>query len=123
AGLAYVTGYTIVGTDGDDQTRARPFAFLQSGIRVILFAVIAVAPFIAAGFTALVHGITGGNTVRIAHIDYDAVGYNFVLLLSAVIAVWLGVVSYQHMDDRRGVPLPADLAAALPGQAVTPVPG
>src|SRR5215831_9302034 len=54
AGIAYVTGYTIVGTEVDDETRGRTFAFLQSGIRVILFAVIAVAPFIAAGFTALV---------------------------------------------------------------------
>jgi len=122
AGIAYVTGYTIVGTEVDDQTRGRTFAFLQSGIRVILFAVIAVAPFIAAGFTALVHSISGGNTVRIAHINYDAVGYNFVLLLSAVIAVWLGVVSYQQMDDRRGVPLRADLIAAFRGEPFTPVP-
>jgi dTMP kinase len=123
AGIAYVTGYTIVGIEVDDQTRGRTFAFLQSGIRVILFAVIAVAPFIAAGFTALVHSTTGGNTLRIAHIDYDAVGYNFVLLLSAVIAVWLGVVSYQQMDDRRGVPLRADLVAALRGESFVPVPG
>ena len=56
AGIAYVTGYTIVGTEVDDETRGRTFAFLQSGIRVILFAVIAVAPLLAAGFTALVHG-------------------------------------------------------------------
>src|SRR5215831_8621470 len=123
AGIAYVTGYTIVGIEVDDQTRGRTFAFLQSGIRVILFAVIAVAPFIAAGFTALVHTATGGNTLRIAHIDYNAVGYNFVLLLSAVIAVWLGVVSYQQMDDRRGVPLRADLIAALRGEPFVPVPG
>jgi dTMP kinase len=122
AGIAYVTGYTIVGTEVDDQTRGRTFAFLQSGIRVILFAVIAVAPFIAAGFTALVHGITGGNTLRVAHIDYEAVGYNFVLLLSAVIAVWLGVVSYQQMDDRRGVPLRTDLVAVLRGEPFIPVP-
>jgi dTMP kinase len=123
AGIAYVTGYTIVGTEVDDETRGRTFAFLQSGIRVILFAVIAVAPFIAAGFTALVHSTTGANTLRIAHIDYNAVGYNFVLLLSAVIAVWLGVVSYQQMDDRRGVPLRADLIAALRGGPFVPVPG
>jgi len=123
AGIAYVTGYTIVGTEVDDETRGRTFAFLQSGIRVILFAVIAVAPFIAAGFTALVHGFTGGNTLRVAHIDYEAVGYNFVLLLSAVIAVWLGVVSYQQMDDRRGVPLRADLLSVLRGEPFVPVPG
>src|SRR6266516_4842382 len=123
AGIAYVTGYTIVGTEVDDDTRGRTFAFLQSGIRVILFAVIAIAPLLAAGFTALVHTTTGGNTLRVAHIDYDAVGYNFVLLLSAVIAVWLGVVSYQQMDDRRGVPLRADLFAAFRGEPFVPVPG
>src|SRR5262244_973772 len=123
AGIAYVTGYTIVGTEVDDETRGRTFAFLQSGIRVILFAVIAIAPLLAAGFTALVHGTTGGNTLRIAHIDYAAVGYNFVLLLSAVIAVWLGIVSYQQMDDRRGVPLRNDLLAAVRGEPFAPVPG
>jgi dTMP kinase len=122
AGIAYVTGYTIVGTEVDDQTRGRTFAFLQSGIRVILFAVIAIAPLLAAGFTALVHGVTGGNTLRVAHIDYEAVGYNFVLLLSAVIAVWLGVVSYQQMDDRRGVPLRADLVSVMRGEPFTPLP-
>jgi dTMP kinase len=122
AGIAYVTGYTIVGTEVDDETRGRTFAFLQSGIRVILFTVIAIAPLLAAGFTALVHGMTGGNTLRIAHIDYEAVGYNFVLLLSAVIAVWLGVVSYQQMDDRRGVPLRSDLFAALRGEPFVPAP-
>jgi dTMP kinase len=123
AGIAYVTGYTIVGTEVDDETRGRTFAFLQSGIRVILFAVIAIAPLLAAGFTALVHAVTGGSTLRIAHIDYAAVGYNFVLLLSAIVAVWLGVVSYQQMDDRRGVPLRADLVAAIRGEPFIPVPG
>jgi dTMP kinase len=123
AGIAYVTGYTIVGTEVDDQTRGRTFAFLQSGIRVILFTVIAVAPLLAAGFTALVHAVTGGSTLRIAHINYEAIGYNFVLLLSAVIAVWLGIVSYQEMDDRRGVPLRDDLIAVVRGEPFAPVPG
>ena len=57
------------------------------------------------------------------NIDYDAVGYNFVLLLSAVIAVWLGIVSYQQMDDRRGVPLRSDLVAAFRGEPFVPIPG
>ena len=103
AGIAYVTGYTIVGSEVDDDTRGRTFAFLQSGIRVILFAVIAIAPFIAGAFTALVHGATGSSTLHIGHVDYAAIGYNFVLILAAVVAVWLGVVSYRQMDDRKGV--------------------
>jgi dTMP kinase len=123
AGIAYVTGYTIVGSEVGDDTRGRTFAFLQSGIRVILFAVIAIAPVLAAGFTALVHGATGSSTLHIGHVDYNAVGYNFVLILAAVIAVWLGVVSYRQMDDRRGVPLRDDLASAVRGEPFAPVPG
>ncbi|HUY48417.1 MAG TPA: dTMP kinase [Streptosporangiaceae bacterium] len=123
AGVAYVTGYTIVGREVDDDTRGRTFAFLYSAIRVILFAVIAIAPFVAAGFTALVRSVTGTGSLHIGHVSYQGIGYNCVMLLAAVIAVWLGVVSYRHMDDRKGVPLRDDLAAAVRGEAFQPVPG
>ena len=123
AGIAYVTGYTIVGSEVGDDTRGRTFAFLQSGIRVILFAVIAIAPFLAGAFTALVSGATGSSTLHIGNVGYNAIGYNFVLILAAVVAVWLGLVSYRQMDDRRGVPLRDDLAAAVRGGPFVPVPG
>jgi dTMP kinase len=123
AGIAYVTGYTIVGSEVGDDTRGRTFAFLQSGIRVILFAVIAIAPFLAGAFTALVSGATGSSTLRVGNVGYNAIGYNFVLILAAVVAVWLGVVSYRQMDDRRGVPLRDDLSAAVRGGPFEPVPG
>jgi len=123
AGIAYVTGYTIVGSEVGDDTRGRTFAFLQSGIRVILFAVIAIAPFLAGAFTALVSGATGSSTLHVGNVGYNAVGYNLVLIVAAVVAVWLGVVSYRQMDDRRGVPLRDDLAAAVRGEPFAPVPG
>jgi dTMP kinase len=122
AGIAYVTGYTIVGLEVDDATRGRTFAFLQSAIRVILFAVIAVAPFLAAGVTALVHQMTS-SPLRFGHVSYAAIGYNLVLLLAAAVAIWLGVVSYRHMDDRKGVRLRDDLAAMVRGDEFAPVPG
>jgi len=112
AGVAYVTGYTVIGLEVDDATRGRTFAFLQSAIRVILFAVIAIAPTLAGGFNALVHAM-GGGTVRIGSVAYLNVGYNLVLLLAAVVAVVLGRASYRQMDDRRGVPLLADLGAVF----------
>ncbi len=123
AGIAYVTGYTIVGLEVDDDTRGRTFAFLQSAIRVILFAVIAIAPSLAAGITALVHGVTGADFVRIGRLGYGGIGDNLVLLLAAIVAVVLGVVSYRHMDDRRGVPLLDDLSAVFRGEEFRPVPG
>jgi dTMP kinase len=112
AGVAYVTGYTVIGLEVDDATRGRTFAFLQSAIRVILFAVIAIAPTLAGGFNALVHAM-GGGTVRIGSVAYLNIGYNLVLLLAAVVAVVLGRASYRQMDDRRGVPLLADLGSVF----------
>lgn len=123
AGIAYVTGYTIVGRDVDDDTRGRTFAFLQSGIRVILFAVIAIAPVLAGGFTAVWQGVTGSSTLRIGAAGYNAIGDNIVLLLAAAVALWLGILSYRHMDDRRGVPLWEDLVASLRGEPFMPPPG
>jgi dTMP kinase len=112
-----------VGLEVDDDTRGRTFAFLQSAIRVILFAVIAIAPSLAAGITAAVHGLTGADFVRIGRLGYGGVGDNVVLLLAAVVAVVLGVVSYKQMDDRRGVPLLDDLSAVFRGEEFQPVPG
>jgi dTMP kinase len=112
AGVAYVTGYTVVGLEVDDATRGRTFAFLQSAIRVILFAVIAIAPTLAGGFNALVHAM-GGTTLRVGDFAYLNIGYNLVLLLAAAVAVVLGRLSYRQMDDRRGVPLLADLGSAF----------
>ncbi len=123
AGVAYVTGYTVIGLEVDDDTRGRTFAFLQSAIRVILFAVIAIAPSLAAGFSALIRAITGNQTLRIADVSYNGVGDNIVLLLAAAVAVILGAVSYRQMDDRVGVPLVTDLLAVLHGETPPPVPG
>jgi dTMP kinase len=123
AGIAYVTGYTIVGLEVDDNIRGRTFAFLQSAIRVILLAVIAIAPSLAAGITALVHGLTGADFVRIGRLGYGGIGDNIVLLLAAGVAVALGVVSYRQMDDRAGVPLLDDLSAVFRGEEFRPVPG
>jgi dTMP kinase len=123
AGVAYVTGYTIVGREVDDDTRGRTFAFLQSAIRVILFAVIAASAVIAGAFTAAVRGMTGSTSVTIGTVRYGAIGDNIVLLLATAVAIVLGTISYRKMDDRRGMPLLADLAASVRGETPPPVPG
>jgi dTMP kinase len=114
AGVAYVTGYTIIGLEVDDYTRGRTFAFLQSAIRVILFAVIAIATTLAGLFGELASAM-GISTLRIAGVTYWHVGYNIEVLLAAAVAAWLGRVAYRQMDDRKGIPLLADLAAIFRG--------
>jgi dTMP kinase len=123
AGVAYVTAYTVIGREVDDDTRGRTFAFLQSAIRVIMFLVIALAPLFAAGLSAMVSGLdSGSSTLSVGHVRYDAVGNNIVLLLAAIVAALLGTASYRQMDDRRGVPLLPDLFGALRGKPLRHVP-
>jgi dTMP kinase len=122
SGIAYATGFTIVGLEVDDDTRGRVFAFFQSSIQVILLTVIAAVPFLSAAFTKLISGITGSGDVRFAHVVYASVGQNVVILLAAGLAAFLGVRSYHEMDDRKGVPLREDLLAAIRGEPSAPVP-
>ncbi len=122
AGIAYVTGYTIVGLEVDDDTRGRTFAFLQSAIRVILFAVIPVAAVLAAALSAAIRAASGSATVRLGNVHYANVGINLVLLIGAAVALLLGTISYRHMDDRRGVPLLADLNSVFRGEPFVPTP-
>lgn len=122
AGIAYPTGFTIVGLEVDDETRGRVFAFFQSTIQVILLMVIAVVPFIAGGFTALIKAITGSGDVHIGHVIYASAGQNLVLLIAAAITAFVGIRSYRDMDDRKGVPLREDLMAAIRGERFSPAP-
>jgi dTMP kinase len=122
AGIAYVTGYTVVGLEVGDDTRGRTFAFLQSAIRVILFTVIIIAPFVTAAFSNLVRGVSGSSTVQIGNVKYAEAGINLTLLLAAAVALLLGLISYRQMDDRRGVPLLADLTAVFRGEPFKPAP-
>ncbi len=115
SGIAYATGFTIVGLEVDDDTRGRVFAFFQSTIQVILLTVIAVSLAVSAGLTKVIAGLNGTGNVKIGDITYTSAGQNIVILLAALVAFGLGVSSYRQMDDRKGVPLREDLLAAIRG--------
>jgi dTMP kinase len=124
SGTAYPTGFTIVGWEVDDDTRGRVFAFFQSTIQAILLAVIAVAGFVATGFSAAISALSGtrNGVVTIAHITYGSPGDNLLLLLSAVLVAYVGIKSYRELDDRKGVPLFEDLTAAVRGTPLSAAP-
>jgi dTMP kinase len=123
SGIAYATGFTIVGLEVDDDTRGRVFAFFQSTIQVILFTVIAVVPYLSAGLTRVIASVNGTGNVRIGNVTYASAGQNVVILLAAVVAFLLGIRAYRQMDDRKGVPLREDLLAAVRNESPAPLPG
>ena len=119
SGIAYATGFTIVGLEVGDDTRGRVFAFFQSSIQVILFTVIAVVPILSFGATRVIASLNGTGNVKIGNVTYASAGQNVVILLAAVVAFLLGMRAYRQMDDRKGVPLREDLLAAVRNE--TPV--
>ena len=121
SGIAYATGFTIVGLEVDDDTRGRVFAFFQSSIQVILFTVIVVGTGLSAGLTKLIANLNGTGNIKIGNITYASAGQNVVILLAAVVAFLLGVRAYRQMDDRTGVPLREDLLAAVRNEPLPPV--
>jgi dTMP kinase len=101
-GIAWVTGYTLLGLSVDDAVRGRTFAFLASAARIVLVAVLAAGPALAA--------VIGRHTIHFT--DTRQLSYNgaaFVFLLGAVLATTLGVVAYRQMDDRPGAKLTNDI--------------
>ena len=122
SGIAYATGFTIVGLEVDDDTRGRVFAFFQSSIQVILLTVIAVVPLLSYALTKVIAALNGTGNVKIGNVTYASDGQNAVILLAAVVAFLLGMWAYRQMDDRKGVPLREDLLAANRNEPVPPVP-
>jgi dTMP kinase len=112
AGIAWVTGYTLLGLEVADELRGRTFAFVQTLVRAVLVLVLAVSPLLAAFF--------GRHAIRVT--DSMVLTYNgaaITMLVFGLLAALLGVASYRQMDDRRGVPLVADLVSAFHHQPMS----
>ena len=108
SGIAWVTGFTMLGMEVHDDVRGRTFAFVQSLIRITLVAVLAIAPIIAA--TIGVHRYEFQTIV----LNYN--GAQITILIAGLIAVLIGSVSYHQMKDRPTVSLWSDVLAALQGE-------
>ena len=108
AGLSWVTGFTMLGMEVEDEVRGRIFAFVQSLIRISLVLVLAIAPVIAASIGR--HEFTIDNI----HLHYS--GASFTMFGAGLIGLTVGIFSYKRMKDRPAVSFFSDIMAALRGE-------
>ena len=108
SGITWVTGFTLIGMEVEDEVRGRTFAFVQSLIRVSLVLVLAVAPLIAAAIGEHTYSF------RTTSVTYN--GAAFTMFFAGLIATLVGILSYRHMRDRPNVSLLSDLKSALRGE-------
>ena len=108
SGIAWVTGFTMLGMEVHDDVRGRTFAFVQSIIRITLVAVLAIAPIIAATI--------GEHSFQFENFTLDYNGAQITIGIAGLIAVLIGSVSYHQMKDRPNVSLWSDVKSALQGE-------
>ena len=108
AGLSWVTGFTMLGLEVEDEVRGRTFAFVQSLIRISLVLVLAVSPVIAAWI--------GRHTFQVNKYSLTYNGAAFTMFIAGVLGVAVGIVSYHRMKDRPSVSLWSDIKSAVRGE-------
>lgn len=102
SGVAWITGYTLLGLEVDPAMRGRTFGFVQSLVRLALALVLAAAPVLA--------GVVGAHRWRISDdVALTYGGTQVTFLLAALLAMGFGVASFRLMDDRPGVSVAAEL--------------
>ncbi len=108
SGISWVTGFTMLGLEVHDDVRGRTFAFIQSLIRIVLVAVLAIAPLIAAAI--------GEHTFNLQKVILTYNGASFTMLFAGVIATFVGLLSYKQMKDRPKISFMADIRSAFRGE-------
>jgi len=108
SGVTWVTGFTMLGMEVQDEVRGRTFAFVQSLIRITLVAVLAIAPAAAAAFGVHTYNFKNGS------INFN--GAQATILIAGFIAAIIGSISYHQMKDRPNVSLWSDISNALKGE-------
>ncbi|MFB9304375.1 bifunctional MFS transporter/dTMP kinase [Kibdelosporangium philippinense] len=108
AGIAFLTGVTIIGTQVEDAIRGRINAIYQSLMKIILALSMIMVP--------LFIGLVRPRNVEIFGTAVRIDGTRPVLFVAGLIAALVGVIAYRQMDDRRAETILADLKAAIRGK-------
>lgn len=105
AGVAFLTGMTIIGSQVEDDIRGRINALYQSLMKVVLF--------VSALLVPLLVGLVAEHTLHVFGVTMLIDGTRPVMLGAGILAALAGVLAYRQMDDRRPEPIMANLVAAL----------
>jgi MFS family permease len=108
AGMAYVTGFTVLQENVADELRGRTFAALYTVIRMCLLLSLTVSPLFADLFDWISGLLFSGRAISVGGASYGLAGVRIALWFGGAIAIVAGW--YAHHEMRR---------AHRPGQVAT----
>ncbi|GIF19838.1 dTMP kinase [Actinoplanes tereljensis] len=112
AGMAFLAGTTLLYGEVDDAVRGRVFAVVQIGVRMVLLLAITLSGFLV--------GLGSSRRVDLGAFDIDVSATRVLLLVAGALGIWVGISSFRQMDDKRGVPILADLWGSIRGRPLSP---
>jgi dTMP kinase len=115
AGVAFLTGITIIGSQVEDSIRGRVNALYQSLMKVVLFATVPLASLLVV--------LVGKRGIDLFGAPMQVDGTRPVLLGAGLLAALAGLLAYKQMGDRSTEPIMADLVSALRRRPRRPVRG
>ncbi|MTD17023.1 dTMP kinase [Nakamurella sp. YIM 132087] len=94
AGIAWITGFTMIGHEVSDSLRGRVFSFVMSSVRITLLATIAAGPVVA--------GAIGAQSVMVGDFSWTVSGAGIVLACGGVIAVGVSIYTGRQVGGVVG---------------------
>lgn len=101
AGMAFLSGITLIGGEIGDDVRGRVVAFIQTAVRITLL--------LAIALSSVLVGVGSTRELHIGGWEFDLSTTRVLLFVVGLAGVAIGVVAFRQMDDRPGVPVWRDL--------------
>ncbi|WP_141721207.1 dTMP kinase [Micromonospora eburnea] len=112
AGMAFLAGTTLLGGEVADEVRGRVFAVVQIGTRLVLI--------LAIALSSILVGVGGSRQLSIADLGISVSSTRLLLLAAGVAGIFAGISAFGQMDDKKGVPVLADLWGSIRGRPLMP---
>lgn len=112
AGMAFLSGTTLLGGEIADEVRGQVFAFVQTGTRVVLM--------LAISLSSLLVGLGGSRQFHVAGLGLSLSSTRLLLFVAGVAGIFAGMSAFRQMDDKPGVPVLADLWGSMRGRPLSP---
>ncbi|MFC4997286.1 dTMP kinase [Dactylosporangium cerinum] len=112
AGMAFLSGTTLLGGEVADDMRGRAFAFVQMGTRVVLMLTISLS--------SVIVGAGGSRHLNLGFKEFEVSSTRPLLAIAGIFGVIAGIVALRQMDDKKGVPFFADVLGSIRGRPLSP---
>nr|WP_229789412.1 dTMP kinase [Pilimelia terevasa] len=111
AGMAFLSGTTLLGGEVGDDVRGRVFAFVQTATRVVLI--------LAIGLSGAFVGIGGSHEFRLGEAAFSVSATRALLFVAGLLSIFAGISAFRQMDDKPGVPVLRDLWWSIRGRPLS----